>query len=63
MSIYDIRPDNIDGALWTVFDSRTLEPATMQGSPCIGLSLHEADSLADTLNQSHAQRLEPMAAD
>lgn len=63
MSIYDIRPDNIDGALWTVFDSRTSEPAMLQGSPCIGLSLHDADSLADTLNQNHARTREPVAAD
>jgi hypothetical protein len=62
MSIYDIRPDNFDGALWTVFDSRTLEPATVQGRPCIGLSLHEADSLADALNQSHEQKREAVAA-
>ena len=63
MSTFDIRPDNIDGTLWTVFDTRTMEPAIVEGKPCIGLSLHDADSLADTLNLGHqASNSEPVAA-
>jgi len=50
---YDIRPDP-DG--WTVYDTVTGMPAAVNDATQIGLSLEDADDLADLLNRLHAEQ-------
>jgi hypothetical protein len=54
MCTYDLRPDNCDGTLWTVYDVETGNPAMNNGVPCSGLSLADADDLADAMNYLEA---------
>jgi len=51
---YDIRPDP-NG--WTVYDTATDFPAEVNGFVQIGLSLDDADDLADLLNRLHTEQL------
>lgn len=41
---------------WSVIDTRTEMPATVQGVPQEGLSLEDADDLADLLSHIEAQK-------
>jgi hypothetical protein len=50
---YDIRPDP-DG--WTVYDAVTGLPAAVNDVTQIGLSLEDADDLADLLNRLHTEQ-------
>jgi hypothetical protein len=50
---YNIRPDP-DG--WTVYDAVTGLPAELNDVTQIGLSLEDADDLADLLNRLHAEQ-------
>jgi hypothetical protein len=50
---YNIRPDP-DG--WTVYDTVTGSPAAVNDATQIGLSLEDADDLADLLNRLHAEQ-------
>jgi hypothetical protein len=45
---YDIRPD-LNG--WTVFDTETSTPIVVNGILQVGLSLDDADDLADLLDR------------
>jgi hypothetical protein len=56
MCTYDLRPDNCDGTLWTVYDIDTGNPARQGNNACTGLSLADADDLADALNDLEARR-------
>jgi hypothetical protein len=51
---YDIRPDPSG---WTVFDITTDLPATVDGFLQCGLTLEDADDLADLLNRLHTEQL------
>jgi hypothetical protein len=51
---YSIRADP-NG--WTVYDITTDMPAKVNGGFQIGLSLDDADDLADLLNRLHTQQL------
>ncbi len=42
---------------WTVYDTATRLPAKVNGIIQIGLSLEDADDLADLLNRLHAEQL------
>jgi hypothetical protein len=48
---YDIRPDQTG---WTVHDTVTGDTATISGKHLIGLSLEDADDLADLLGYRDA---------
>jgi hypothetical protein len=48
---YDIRTDP---AGWTVHDTASGSPATVQGKILVGLSLEDADDLADLLGKRDA---------
>jgi hypothetical protein len=48
---YDIRTDSIG---WTVHDSASGAPATVGGKILVGLSLEDADDLADLLSKRDA---------
>ncbi|MGU3404071.1 hypothetical protein [Methylobacterium brachiatum] len=45
---FDMREDP-EG--WTVYDTRTDEPARVKGVPQIGLEMEKADDLVDLLNR------------
>ena len=51
---YDIRPDS-NG--WSVYDIATGAPATVDGFLQCGLTLEDADDLADLLNRLHTEQL------
>jgi hypothetical protein len=51
---YDIQTDR-NG--WTVYDTTTDMPAEVNGMLQIGLSMEDADDLADLLNRLHAEQL------
>ena len=44
---FDIRPDEQG---WTIFDSETYKPASVEGHEAVGLSREDADEIADLLN-------------
>ncbi len=46
---------------WTVYDTATRLPAEVNGIIQIGLSLEDADDLADLLNRLHAEQLAAVA--
>jgi len=50
---YDIKSDS-NG--WTVYDTTTGLPAAVNGVTQIGLSLEDADDLADLLNRLHDEQ-------
>lgn len=50
---YDIRPE---GNGWTVYDTSTCLPAEVNGAVQIGLTVEDADDLADLLNRLHAEQ-------
>lgn len=50
---YDIRPDS-DG--WTVYDITTGLPAAVNTVSQTGLSVEDADDLADLLNRLHTEQ-------
>lgn len=54
MARYDIRPAP-EG--WTVYDTATSLPAAVNDLPQVGLSLEDADDLADLLNRLHIEQL------
>jgi len=41
---------------WNVYDTTTGLPAEVNGMLQIGLSMHDADDLADLLNRLHAEQ-------
>ena len=51
---YDIKPD---GNGWTVYDTTTRLAAEVNGFIQIGLSVEDADDLADLLNRLHVEQL------
>jgi hypothetical protein len=55
---YDIRPDP-DG--WTVYDTVTGSPTAVKDVTQTGLSLEDADDLADLLNRLHNEQSAPAA--
>jgi hypothetical protein len=50
---YDIKPE---GDSWTVYDTTTCLSAEVNDVVQVGLSLADADDLADLLNRLHAQQ-------
>ena len=50
---YDIKPE---GDSWTVYDTSTGLPAEVNDVVQVGLSLEDADDLADLLNRLHAEQ-------
>jgi hypothetical protein len=50
---YDIKPE---GDSWTVYDTTTGLSAEVNDVVQVGLSLADADDLADLLNRLHAQQ-------
>jgi len=50
---YDIKPD---GNGWTVYDTATRLAAEVNGRIQVGLSLEDADDLADLLNRLHVEQ-------
>jgi hypothetical protein len=58
MCTYDLRPDNNDGTLWTVYDIETGIPALLDDNQCSGMPLADADDLADTLNHLESIKIE-----
>jgi hypothetical protein len=50
---YNIKPE---GAGWTVYDTATGLPAEVNDVAQVGLSLEDADDLADLLNRLHAEQ-------
>jgi hypothetical protein len=50
---YDIKPE---GDSWTVYDTTTGLPAEVNEVVQVGLSLEDADDLADLLNRLHAEQ-------
>jgi hypothetical protein len=58
MCTYDLRPDNNDGTLWSVYDIETGVPALLDKNMCSGLPLADADDLTDTLNNLEAIKAE-----
>ena len=55
---YDIQSD---GTGWSVFDTQTGLPARVNDCPQIGMSLDDADDLADLLNHIEARRIKDTA--
>lgn len=51
---YDIKQE---GSGWTVYDTATSHAAEVNGFVQIGLSLRDADDLADLLNRLHVEQL------
>ena len=51
---YEMRPD-ISG--WTVCDTTTGRPASVNGAILYGLSVDEVDDLVDLLNRLHVEQL------
>ena len=51
---YDIKPD---GNGWTVYDTVTSQAAEVNGRIQVGLSVEDADDLADLLNRLHVEQL------
>jgi hypothetical protein len=51
---YDIKPD---GNGWTVYDTATSQAAEVNGRIQVGLSVEDADDLADLLNRLHVEQL------
>ena len=50
---YDIKPDDSG---WTVYDTATSQAAAVNGVTQSGLSLEDADDLADLLNRLHVEQ-------
>ena len=50
---YDIKPD---GNGWTVYDTATSQAAEVNGRIQVGLSVEDADDLADLLNRLHVEQ-------
>jgi hypothetical protein len=50
---YDIKPD---GNGWTVYDTATSLAAEVNGFIQVGLSVEDADDLADLLNRLHVEQ-------
>jgi hypothetical protein len=50
---YDIKPE---GDSWTLYDITTGLPAEVNDVVQVGLSLEDADDLADLLNRLHAEQ-------
>jgi len=50
---YDIKPE---GDSWTVYDTTTGLPAEVNDVVQVGLSLEDADDLADLLNRLQAEQ-------
>ena len=55
MTRYDIRPTP-EG--WTVYDTATGLPAAVNDLSQVGLSLEDADDIADLLNRLHIEQLD-----
>ncbi|MCJ2131440.1 hypothetical protein [Methylobacterium sp. E-045] len=56
-AVYDIMPEADGWHTWTVYNTKTMEPALVKGVRQVGLAFADADDLADALNAM--ERKEP----